>query len=217
MREEPLATWTASFRGGAGEFEAKGVVERKLVGKVTTSVSKLPTGLDVNIIEARPPQIQLTVGSHEIEILDGENQPFIRASSDGVWGRRDSADYQAHLRASRLPEDPGTGWVPMAGSGAGWMTWADQRLDYSANIPTEEVNGEPIIIHRWSIPITVDGRPAEIAGTSDWISVDPPNLEPPEPGKGFWQADRSAYIAALALTAAVAASYLTARLRRRGK
>lgn len=215
MSAEPLATWSVTFRGMDGEFDVNGVVERKRVGKVVTSVTAAPVELDVDIIEARPPQIRIGSGKHEVVVFDRTGRPYLRVSPTGALGSRASEDYQANLKALLLPADRGAGWAPVPGSALGWLTWGEPRLDYSADLPTASSDEQQLVINRWRIPIEVDGRKAEITGQSEWSAVDPPVLDPPVEGPGFWAGDARAYGVAVGLTAAIAAAYLAARLRRR--
>lgn len=215
LSSEPLANWAVTFRGVDGEFEVSGVVERKRVGKVVTSVTSAPAELQVDIVEARPPQIRIGTGQHEVVVFDRSDRPYLRVSPRGAYGNRSNEDYQANLRALALPEDRGTGWAQVAGSAPGWVTWGEPRLDYRADIPTASSDEQHLVIHRWRIPITIDGRKAEITGQSEWSAVDPPVLDPPVQGPGFWAGDARAYGVAVALTAAIAAAYLAARMRGR--
>ncbi len=212
---EPLATWEAAFSGAEGDFTARGVVERKQVGSVSTEVTAAPDELDVSIIEARPPQIRVAIdGEHTVEVLDRGDQPFLRLTGGGALGRADSADYSAHLRAARLPEEGGAGWVALAGSGPGRMTWADPRLDYSNKVPAAGTDAEGLNINSWVIPVRIDGELHEIRGHSAWTSVAPPVPEDQVEGPGFWRGDRRSYLVAGGITIGLVGAYLLARRKK---
>ncbi len=137
LSSEPLANWSVTFRGvDGGEFEVNGVVERKRVGKVVTSVTAAPAELDVDIIEARPPQIRIGSGKHEVVVLDRAGRPYLRVSPKGAFGSRSSEDYQTNLKALLLPEDRGgTGWARVAGSAPGWLTWVSRDSTTAPSFP----------------------------------------------------------------------------------
>lgn len=214
--DAPLATWEVDFTSDTGGFTASGVVERKQVGEVVTQVSEAPADLDVSIIEARPPHLRIRVpAGRTLEILDDDGSALVRVNSEGAVARADSAEYAAHLRAVRLPEEAGKGWVPLVGSGPGRLTWADIRVDYSADLPAQGTKAEGLVINEWSIPVRLDGEAGFISGRSDWTSVKPPVIEEEQiPGEGFWGGgDRTSYLVAGGLSAAVIAAYLVARTR----
>lgn len=212
---EPLATWEVEFRGGGGEFAVSGVVERKQVGEVVTTVTEAPAGLDVSLIEARPPQMRVAVpAGRTLEILDDEGEPLVKVDDQGAFARADSVEYAAHLRAVRLPEEHSSGWVPVVGSAPGRVTWADLRLDYSADLPAQGTKGEGLVINEWQIPVRIDGKHAVISGQSDWTSVKPPVLEEEVTGPGFWgDGNRTSLLIAGGMSTALVAAYLFARRR----
>lgn len=214
---EPLASWRFELRHDGTTYTAKGVLERRQPGEVTTTVEHEPDGISASIIESRPPQIRIEVAKgSEIEVLDDEGTSFIRTSPQGTYGRVTSPAYQAHLRAVGLSAAHGEVWQQVAGSGPTKATWADSRLDYKARIPDDPAGKGAVVINRWRIPVVVNGQRSMITGETTWKPATPPSLPSRGESAGFWATDGpAAYLVAGALTIAVLGAYALARVRRK--
>ncbi len=209
---EPLATWEIGLERRGERFEASGVLERRVVGEVTTTIDTSPPEVDVSVIASRPPQVRIRVADDtDVEVVSDDGRSFIRVDARGARGDLSSPDYQAHLRGIGVGEVDGEGWVPLAGGGPDRATWVDLRLSLEEDIPTTPTEAHRFA-HEWSIPLLVDGAPARIGGRSVWEPADPPVLD--EQSAGFWDgADRQGLLIAGGLTLAVVAAYVAARAR----
>ncbi|MEU0266768.1 hypothetical protein [Nocardioides sp. NPDC006303] len=215
--DEPLAHWDFDLRYDDTRYTAKGVVERRQVGEVTTKIEHAPDGISASVIESRPPQIRIQVSKGtNVEVLDADGASFIQISPRGAYGRVASASYQAHLRATGLSTPESGAWQPIAGGGPGKATWADLRLDYQANMPDDAGQAQAASVDKWSIPVLVNGERSEISGVSRWKPATPPPLPSEEGSTGFWAAGGTAsYLVAGGLTIAVLGAYALSRARRK--
>jgi hypothetical protein len=184
--DEPLATWEIPLRIRDQEFLVEGVLERRVVGAVTTTVESAPAGLDISVVESRPPQLQLeVVEGVSLQVLGKDGRQFIRMSSAGAFARTASSDYQASRRAIGLAPAVGLAWAPMPASGPTKIVWADSRIDYQALLPTDR-RSEAFVLNEWEIQVVVDGRAGEIRGKSVWEPVPVPALAS-TPKPSFWE------------------------------
>lgn len=216
--DEPLAEWQFDLRHDGTTYTAKGVLERRQAGEVTTTIEYAPPGVSATVIESRPPQIRVEVDDGtEVEVLD-DGDRFLRISPRGAQGRVASTAYQTHLRAIGLPTPTthGGAWRRVAGSGPGKAAWVDQRLDYRAKIPSDPTQVRNGVINEWRIPVLVNGEPSEITGKSTWKLATPPPPPREERSPGFWAGGNAAtYLVAGGLTIAVLGAYALARIRRK--
>ncbi len=208
---QPLATWEIGLAQGDRQFTVSGTLERRPPGRLRSVVDALPDGLTATVIESRVPQIQLTARPGTVvEVIGGDRRPFIRMTPQGNMGRTASADYRNHMRAIGLPAPTGPEWVSTVDAGSAKVTWADFRLMVTGEPPVTS-GTEPVVVKRWQVPVTVDGKPGEISGTTSW---EPIVQGPDEPAAG---PEKSAgvvgYVIAGALTLALVAASVLARRR----
>ncbi|HWD06334.1 MAG TPA: hypothetical protein VG674_28225 [Amycolatopsis sp.] len=208
---QPLATWDIGLKQGDQQYTVHGTLERRQPGRLRSEVDSLPDGLTADVIESQVPQVQLTARPGKVvEVIGGDGLPFIRMTRQGALGRTASADYQNSMRALGLPPATGQDWVPMVDSGPTKATWADFRLMYTGQPPATS-GTDPVVVKRWRIPVTVDGKPGEISGTTRWEPVvlgpDQPAVAPAKSvGAGGW-------LIAGGVTLALVAGYVLARRR----
>lgn len=186
--DEPLAKWQFDLRHEGTTYTAKGLLERRPAGEVTTTIDHAPPGVSATVIESRPPQLRIEVdGGTEVEILDDDGDGFLRITPQGGFGRVASTAYQTHLRAIGLPTSArGGAWQRVAGSGPDKATWVDPRLDYRTKIPSDPHKVEDGVINEWRIPVLVDGEPSEITGSrpGSWPRRRPFRVTRPVPDSG---------------------------------
>jgi hypothetical protein len=120
--------------------------------------------------------VELSLPARSVVVVRGTGgEPMLRLDEDGAWANADSQTAQA----SRLVSRADSGWIRVGGSGA--YAWHDVRL---------RPDGPAGAVTRFSIPLTVEGRPAQIAGAV--VSVDRPPLLP-------WLAAAAAFAAGIAV------------------
>lgn len=208
---QPLASWEIGLAQADRQFTVSGTLERRPPGRLRSAVDAQPDGLTATVIESRVPQVQLTARPGTVvEVIGSDRRPFIRMTPQGTMGRTASADYQNHMRAIGLAPPTGPDWVPTVGSGPSKATWADFRLMVTGEPPATS-GAEPVVVKRWQIPVTVDGKPGEISGTTSWEPILPgPDEAADGPEKS---AGVVGYVIAGALTLALVAAAVLARRR----
>lgn len=209
----PLATWAVGLRYGETEMIARGVLERRELGRVETVADTVPPGVTASVIDARLPQLRLEVPiGTTFEVLGADGRPVLRMTPRGSFARADSPEYVEHRRAIGLAPEAETGWVPIDRPTT--VTWADPRLSYVGEPPSGVGEGT-FPLGRWRLPVVVNGQPGELAGSHSWEAV----LAPLAIQRGSATAadddagGPAAYLTGALLTAAVVAAYLLARRR----
>lgn len=211
--DEPLARWQIPLRVDNRTFAVDGVIERRQVGAVTTTIDAAPRGLKTTVIESRPPQLRIEVREDaKLSVLGRDGRTFLRMGPSGTFARSDSDEYQRSRRAMGLRPKAGRSWVPMPGARPTTVVWADTRLDYQAKLPANGTD-KARLINEWRIPVIVDGRRDEIRGKSIWESVTPPEIG--NTGQSSFQdaGDVTTYLVAGGLTLTLLATVVFARRR----
>jgi hypothetical protein len=135
-------------------------------------VSGAPSGLDAEVVDGDQRMWLQVAASETAEVLDYRGAPYLRFSRSGVEVNQNSAMF--YLNQTPVAETPPAGltrattpnWQRVS-SGHGYV-WHDGRLHALASVALRPGMS---YVGRWSIPVTVDGRLAAIAG-------------------GLWHADR---------------------------
>ena len=136
-------------------------------------------GVHVSVLDGDR-SLQLTVSAgHRVVVRGLLSEPVLRIGPDGVWVNASSPT----AAADRLVSTRGSGWVRIGGGNS--IAWHDHRL---APPPASR----PGPAGSFSVPITLDGRPAKISGT--FWRVQNPSAWP-------WAAGAVALLAAVAATA----------------
>ncbi len=229
--EVTIADWTIPLRaeldpsggsvdGGSVDGAVRGrIVFRPVLGLYRPGLS---AGVDdsrfiAQLIPEAVPAFFLRVLEPVEVVVDGvDGRPFLRFGPDGVEANLASPSWLDHVRLSQLdlptvPVDPGGEPVWEQVSEAPSFTWLDPRAasdtdDAPADATTSTVTGE------WSVPLSVDGEPAELVGFTRWV----PLPQAPAADDGGFDWTRLALLSALAAVAAIAASQAwTAMARRR--
>lgn len=198
---EPLATWTVPIEQKGAMFDVTGVVERRQVGTVTTTVEAAPEPITIEVTESRPPQLRMEFAAGtRVAILGHDGRPVMRVTPEGASARASSPEYRAHRRAVGLSPRPWDGWVPLEAATWTSVVWADPRLDHQRGIPAAET--KDVVLNEWRIPVVVDGQAGEITGRSTWSPTKPPVPDrPAKTGLQWGAGSTAAYVLAGGLTA----------------
>lgn len=209
----PLATWAVELRYGDDEITARGVLERRQVGRTRTTADTAPPGVTATVIDARRPQLRLEIpAGTTCEVLGDDGRAVLRMTPEGSFARADSPEYREHRLRIGLAPEAATGWVPI--DRATKVSWADPRLGYAGPPPLGAGEGT-VPLGRWRIPVVVNGQAGEIAGTHVWVSKPAPlaGERAAPPAAGDDRGGPAAYLVGALLTLAVVAAYLLARRR----
>ncbi len=131
-------------------------------------------------------QLELRVnGRHRVTVLGYQGEPYLRVDARGVFENKRSPALAANR--TRIP----TGSPGRTTSAPRWRRvsprpiarWHDHRAHWMDGITPSAVRRDPDheqVVVRWSIPVRVDGRPAQIRGQIRWA--------PPAPAWPWWVA-----------------------------
>jgi hypothetical protein len=211
-----MATWRLALQYGDKTMTATGVIERRPMGRVRTTIDEIPAGLHASVLDGRTPQLRLTTpAGTRTEVLGADGRAFVRMTPQGAFGRSASRLYRAHQRAIGLKPETGSPWVPMDSGGSTELVLADPRLSYWRRLPSRSP-AEPVVLNRWRIPVVVNGSPGAIHGKSVWEPIPMPAMSSTLAVSGNRLFDEAAsYLTAGLLTAGLALAYLLARRRAR--
>jgi hypothetical protein len=210
-----LAAWRIPLRYGARHVTVTGHVEyRPVLGAFRTTVDSTPPDTDVDVLDGRVPGLFLTWRGGGALVVNGiQGEPFARLTSSRTEVNPTSETWQddQRLRGSALaatfaPADPKAQPRWHTESATARLTWLDRRLAYAPGVPPDDVlrSGKPTTLVEWTVPVTIDGRPGAITGTTTWQ---------PTAAKGKTKSTTLPYAAALLATAAAVGA--AAAIRRR--
>ena len=167
--EDGHPAFEVRMRLGGRPLLVRGHLERRaVVPRFSAALRAVPdpdTGLEVQLLDGRAPGLFARyVGAGEAVVEGAEGEPFLRLRPTGVEVNRHSPTwrYSAQAKGEELPEaaaDPSAApdWSLVASSPA--YAWLDPRA-LIADVGDEDIT------HDWLVPIVVDGRRVEVAGTS---------------------------------------------------
>ena len=126
---------------------------------------------------------------HTVEIPGYQEEPYIRVETDGTvlvndrsptrWVNDDR--YGLVTPPADAAADAPPDWVEVATGGR--YAWHDHRIHWmTPDQPPPVVQGEPVEVMDWTIPVVVDGQAAEVMGTLRWL---PPVSPLPAIGVGL--------------------------------
>jgi len=233
-----LSDWTVPLRVGGREVTARGHLEfRPLVGAFATSSDPVPAGLRATVLQGRLPGLAVAADpGREVVVTGAAGEPFARLSPRGAEVNESSPTWVADRAARGLADGPdGTPLLADPAAAPRWLavgatptlTWLDARLRWPDQVPPAAALASevPVVLARWRVPVTVDGRAAELAGAVTWApAARLPGAPAPGPGEqgggrlgglGGWWVLAGAIAAALAL-AGLASVALRARRAPRG-
>ncbi len=113
---------------------------------------------------------------HTVEIPGYQDEPYIRVEADGTvlvnersptrWVNDDR--YGLVTPPADAVADAPPEWVEVATGGR--YAWHDHRIHWmTPDQPPPVVQGVPVEVMDWTIPVVVDGEPAEVMGTLQWF------------------------------------------------
>jgi hypothetical protein len=128
-------------------------------------VSQAPVGLDAKVIDGDQRLWLKVARGRTVVVLDDRGAPYLRFSRSGVEVNHNSAIYYlnqtpvAEVPPSNLTRTTPPSWHRVRGSDA--YGWHDGRLHALAAVA---LSPGASYVGRWTIPVTVDARPAAISG-----------------------------------------------------
>jgi hypothetical protein len=138
-----------------------------------TSIEPAPDGVEVAIVGGDS-FLEVTVDEgHEVEVPGYEGEPYLRFGADGSVERNENSPAR-YLNDSRqgettVPasagEDAQPDWREVASGGQ--YAWHDHAIHWmGSGSPPGKSPGD--VVTDWTIELTVDGTPTEVAGTLVW-------------------------------------------------
>lgn len=172
-----LESWVVPMRYGSQDVAVRG--HREFVrppGAFRASLSAEVAGVRAGVVDGPVPAVSLAVPPGRTVVVFGEGgEPMARVGAGGPEANLASPTWRL-TAASRgaAPDGPiGAAEPPRWQSlGAGsTLTWLEPRARYPEPVPPRRVvrRGRREVVLRWSVPISVDERPTELAGTTEWV------------------------------------------------
>jgi hypothetical protein len=158
-----LTAWRIPLRYGTRAVIATGHIAFNPVrGGLVVGVHRTP-------VTATPLQGELpglfVRAPGRLEVTGRDGLPFLRFTGAEVLANTASASWRED-RAARGEQVVGEGWV-IASRGQAF-SWLDSRLRYPHDEPPTGVDRQQVV-QRWSVPVSVAGRPSVIEGTVSWV------------------------------------------------
>lgn len=197
-RPAVLARFTVPLRYGAQEVQVSGSVRFvPLRGAFRVDPPQPLAGVTADVLQGRLPGLLLRVeDGRVVEVVGRDGEPFLRfgpvRNEVNQASRTYVEDKQARgeqvAQAGRTPR-----WVSLDQPSYSWL---DDRLRYPSDAPpaVAERAAGPTQVGRWSVPITVDGRSAALAGALSWVPAEgaaTPRAASPGSGTWWWWAGAS--------------------------
>lgn len=174
----------AALLASAQPVSAHGGSEADLTSDYRTRVTEVPDidGLDVRTV-GLDGTIRLTwTGAGTLVVAGYEGEPYLRFDDTGVAvNMRSPAAYlnQDRYANTAVPADADPtadpDWQPAAAGTA--YEWHDHRTHWMSPTLPPQAQQDPqrshVIIERWEIPLSIDGRGTVIAGDLTWAPAPP--------------------------------------------
>ncbi len=170
-----LTEFTIPLRVGPTLATLRGHLEfRPQLGGFDTRADPPPAGLSAVVLQAATPGLAVSAGAGHTAVISGaQGEPFARLGPTGAEINERSPTWAADAQGRGVPvraTDPRAApmWRRIAGTPS--ITWVDPRLRWADQLPPDSAlaSDVPVVLRRWSVPVTVDGRPAALAGTISW-------------------------------------------------
>ena len=165
----PAAAWAHGEGGRATGFTS--TVER---------VAPARPGLELRVLDGDDRLFLRNETGREVIVLGYDGEPYLRFLDGAVY--RNVRSPAVYLNADRyaqgqVPEsaDPEASPVWLRIKLGNAYEWHDHRIQWMSTIAPDEIRADPDSprhVFDWEVPITVDGRPATIAGSLDYAPVD---------------------------------------------
>lgn len=173
-QDRVLRTWTIPLRYGGRPLQATGhVLFSPVRGGLLVVLSHTPSGLVAGALQGELPGLFLRVpAASRVDVEGRDGRPFLRFGGGVVQANTASASWADDQRA-RGRAAPASGdaphWTVVARSQS-W-SWLDPRLRYPSDEPGRDVlaRTSPTVLTRWTVPLVVDGAPADLGGTVSWV------------------------------------------------
>jgi hypothetical protein len=136
-------------------------------------------GLELRVLDGDDRLYLRNETGREVVVLGYDGEPYLRFSDGAV--DRNGRSPAVYLNADRyaLGEVPASAdpdatpvWRRVEAGEA--YEWHDHRIQWMSTIAPDEIRADPDSarhVFDWTIPITVDGRPATISGSLDYAPV----------------------------------------------
>jgi hypothetical protein len=141
------------------------------------SISPPAPGVQVTLrpTESAPYLTIRVRGTHTVEVLGLEGEPFARIGAEGAFvNQRSPSLYLTEDSEKRPPRrrDQGLGapdWKRVSPEPV--FNYFDPRAEWPHSQPPEDVRrlGERVTVFRWEIPALYDGQPIVLKGHVDWV------------------------------------------------
>lgn len=143
-------------------------------------VTPATPGVELRVLDGDDRLFLRNETSGEVIVLGYDEEPYLRFVDDAVY--RNVRSPAVYLNADRyalgeVPEsaDPDAAPVWRLVKAGTAHEWHDHRIQWMSTIAPDEIRANPDTpthVFDWQVPITVDGRPATIAGSLDYAPVD---------------------------------------------
>jgi hypothetical protein len=137
-------------------------------------------GLELRVLDGDDRLFLRNETGLEVVVLGYEGEPYLRFADDGVY--RNVRSPAVYLNADRYAlgevpasADPDATPVWRRAKSGDAYEWHDHRIQWMSTIAPDEIRADPDSprhVFDWEVPITVEGRPAAIAGSLDYAPVD---------------------------------------------
>lgn len=143
-----------------------------------SSITAIPAGLEARMVGGDD-RLELTrTTASEIVVLGYGGEPYLRLDAEGTWENRNSpavALNDVRRTAEPVPTSAtkiAPDWV-RTGTGDS-VVFHDHRAHWMASQPPAKVRADPSqeqLLYAWTVPLVVDGTPAELRGDVTWLGT----------------------------------------------
>lgn len=166
-----------SLIGLAGPASAHAADAQGVDADYLTTLTGVPAGVSASVVESGSRLELRLAGAREVVVLGEAGEPFLRLSERGAELNEDSP------YAWRTLDRRGITEVPADADGVGEPRWTtlssdpvaiyhEHRMHWTELTPPPEVAAAPDqerTLRDWSVPMLVDGTPAALTGTLDYL------------------------------------------------
>lgn len=174
QQDSILSSWTVPLAYGGRPYAVRGhVLFSPIRGGFVVAARPAPAGLQAAPLQGELPGLFLRVPQGHVVVVQGRHgEPFLRFDAGGVQANTASSSWVEDQRArgrAVTPGGSGVHFVRVASSTT--FSWLDARLRYPSDVPPPPVlaRATATTVQQWSVPISVDGVPAALAGSVQWV------------------------------------------------